>query len=325
MHYPVFVFALLGAGAAGWVVVLVTMPLKGNRGDAGHTVPRRQRAVRTLISHLPRLCSAAIAGCIAYALFELVAPAAVIAVLGWGASGAFYKWRESRRSALLGAALLDAVDLLAQLLPAGHSTRQALVVLAASGPIELRGEIARILSRLNEVSLDEALVEAQQRLRQPLFTLIAAALTVGNRSGGRLVPLLQELGRAAHQSAAVQGQLRAEQAQGRLGALVIALMPLALLALLHLVNPEYLAPYSTVEGELLLGALIAVIVIGYAWMIRILQIPQPDLLPLAPQTAGLEPACTSRVVTSARRPSEVVSRITGAAGQLDSEVPASRP
>ena len=146
----------------------------------------------------------------------------------------------------------------------------------------------RILDRLDEVSLEDALTEAQLRIRQPLFTLIASALIVGNRSGGRLAPLLQELSRAAHQIEAVQGQLRAEQAQGRLGALVIALMPLALLVVLHVVNPQYLAPYSTLGGQLLLGALIAMIVVGYVWMLRILRLPQPDLLSLAPQVMPIQ-------------------------------------
>jgi tight adherence protein B len=232
---------------------------------------------------LPLIAGAAATGLTAYLILGLIAPAVVLAALGWGAAAAHARWRRARAAARLGAALLSAVDLLAQLLPAGHSTRQALVVLAESGPVELRSEVARILTQLDEMTMEAALLQAQWRLQQPLFTLIASTLTVGNRSGGRLAPLLQELSRAAHQIYAVQGQLRAEQAQGRLGALVIAVMPLALLAVLHVVNPEYLAPYSTVGGQLLLGGLIGLVVVGYGWMLRILRLPEPDLLPLAPQ------------------------------------------
>jgi hypothetical protein len=71
-------------------------------------------------------------------------------------------------------------------------------------------------------------------------------------------------------------------------------MPLGLLALLHLVNPQYLAPYATVGGELLLGGLIALIVLGYAWMVRILRLPEPDLLPLASNTGQSTPSRSSR-------------------------------
>jgi tight adherence protein B len=238
------------------------------------------------------------AGLLAYALLGLIAPSVVIAGLGWAATLALRRWRKAHRSALVAESLVSAVDLLAQLLPAGHSTRQSLVVLAESGPANLRDEFAHILHRLRAVSLEEALLEADRGFQQPLFTLIASTLIVGNRSGGRLVPLLQELSRAAHQIAAVQGQVRAEQAQGRLGALVIAVMPLALLALLHVVNPEYLAPYGTLSGELLLGGLVTVILVGYMWMLHILRIPEPDLLPLAPRTDHLAAEITVRRMAS---------------------------
>lgn len=278
-------FASLSAVAAGWLVVLLFAPT-GRETSARLREPRS--GIRTVLrrlatGHLSEIGSASATGLLSYLLLGLIAPSIVIATLGWGAAAAYRRWRAAGRGTLMATALLTAADLLAQLLPAGHSTRQALVVLAESGPMELRGEVSRMLARLDEIPLEDALNEAQIRIRQPLFTLIASALIVGNRSGGRLAPLLEELSRAAHQVDAVQGQLRAEQAQGRLGALVIALMPLALLVLLHIVNPQYLAPYSTFGGQLLLGALIAVIVVGYVWMLRILRLPQPDLLPLAPQ------------------------------------------
>jgi tight adherence protein B len=252
----------------------------------------RTRSLDSVRLVAPSLFSAAAAGLLAYAVLGLTVPALVMTALGWGAASAYRGWRRAQRESRLAAALLSAVDLLGQLLPAGHTTRQSLVVLSQSGPAELRPEIAQILARLDDVSIEQALVEAQWRLRQPLFTLIAAALAVGNRSGGRLAPLLQELSRAAHQIDAVQGQLRAEQAQGRLGALVIAIMPLGLLAILHVVNPEYLAPYSSLGGQFLLSGLMAAIVIGYAWMLRILRLPEPDLLPLAP-LPGTSGAATS--------------------------------
>jgi Flp pilus assembly protein TadB len=278
-------FALLSAVTAAWLVVLLVAP----SGSQTHPGLRERRSDiptvlrRVAAGHVFEMGSGTAAGLLAYLLLGLIVPSVVIATLGWGTAATYRRWRDARQATLMAAALLTAADLLAQLLPAGHSTRQALVVLAEGGPVEVRGEVSRILARLDEMPLEDALTEAQIRIRQPLFTLIASALIVGNRSGGRLAPLLQELSRAAHQIDAVQGQLRAEQAQGRLGALVIALMPLALLVLLHVVNPEYLAPYSTFGGQVLLGGLIAVIVFGYVWMVRILRLPQPDLLSLAPQ------------------------------------------
>ncbi|MGH7691481.1 MAG: type II secretion system F family protein [Candidatus Dormibacteria bacterium] len=285
MNPATVALAVLTALALGWLALLWVAE-RGRVAPAPGDERAPRGGSRLAPPHLGQFLVTGAVGLLAYAVLGLAAPALVLAVMAWGATVAGRRWREARRRAALGHAILSAVDLLGQLLPAGHSTRQALVVLAESGPVELRPEIRGILRRLEQIPLEDALIEAQGQVRQPLFTLVASALIIGNRSGGRVAPLLQELGRAAHQIDAVQGQLRAEQAQGRLGALVIAVMPLVLLAVMHLVNPEYLQPYSSVSGELLLGGLLGLIVVGYLWMLHILRLPEPDLLPLAPQPRG---------------------------------------
>ncbi|MGH7611079.1 MAG: type II secretion system F family protein [Candidatus Dormibacteria bacterium] len=274
--------AAVGALAAAGSLILATYPRR-----AGAWTPKLSLRLRRRLSHgvpaglwIRPLCAGAV-GALAYLAFGLAAPAVVLAALGWSVASAIQGWRRRKVEAQLRAALLSAVDLLAQLLPAGQGTRQALAVLASGGPLVLRPELARILARLDRVPLETALAEAQGRIHQPLFDLIAATLTVGSRSGGRLVPLLAELSRASHQIDAAQSQLRAEQAQGRMGALVIGLMPIALLLVLRAVNPQYLAPYASSRGELVLGAALGLIVLGYLWMLRILRLPAPDVVPLA--------------------------------------------
>lgn len=236
----------------------------------------------------------------AYAMLGLLLPALVVGALGWLSLGALSHWREVGRRARQREALVAAVDLLCQLLPAGHGVRQSLQVLAESGPMELRPELAQLLARIREVPLEQALLEAQVRLRQPLFTLIATTLAVGGRSGGRLTPLLEELARAAHQIEAAQSQLRAEQAQGRFGALVIALMPLGLIVILRVVNPSYLAPYGTPLGQAVLALLLATIVVGYLWMLRILRIPDLDVIEMAGDPSQLRQPDRGRARRSER-------------------------
>jgi Flp pilus assembly protein TadB len=292
----------LAAAAAGISVALLLLPSDELRhgqvmangrparvwSEALVRARRVSRSIRSAISNwrttLPQLVVGVLVGAVAYALLGLPLPAVVVGFLAWAALQSLDRWREANRRSHQSEALVSAVDLLGQLLPAGHGVRQSLLVLAESGPLELREELTTVVHRLSETSLDQALLESQQRLRQPLYTLIATALTVGSRSGGRLTPLIEELARAAHQVASAQGQLRAEQAQGRFGALVIAMMPLGLVATLRVVNPNYLAPYHTTTGQLIFTGLLAVIALGYLWMLRILHIPDPDVLPLSEAT-----------------------------------------
>lgn len=229
------------------------------------------------------------AGLLAFLTLSLLLPAITLGIMGAGAAYSLGPIAHSRRRSREREALISSIDLLGQLLPAGNSVRQAVKALAENGPIELRAEFTRIVQRQQVVSLEAALAEAQSRLRQPLFTLLCTALIIGSRSGGRLAPLLEELSRSSHQLEATQRQLKAEQAQGRLGALVIAVMPIGLLVLLRVVNPQYLAPYAQYSGQLLLSGLLVLVAIGYLWMLRILRFRDPDGLavsPLAPSSGA---------------------------------------
>lgn len=267
-------------GACAYVALMRTVALGGRVRETPGGAGRWRR----LADARPSLQSLALAGLggvtaagIMFALIGLPLPSVSVGLGGGAAGVSLGSLRAGRRRAAQREGLLESIDLLAQLLPAGHGVRQALEALSKSGPTPVREELAQIMDRQRQVSLDQALAEAQRRIRQPLFTLLAAALTVGSRSGGRITPLLEELSRSAHQIDVTQRQLRAEQAQGRLGALVIALMPLLLLSMLRLVNPQYLAPYQTVGGQLLLSLLLGLICCGYGWMLWILRLPEPDL------------------------------------------------
>ncbi len=247
-----------------------------------HRVAWRKRAASTI----PSLMAGAGVGVVAWLILGLPLPALTLAGLGILMERAMAGWRKASARARTRDQLVAAVDLLAQLLPAGHGVRQSLQVLADSGPAELRPELERVVARLQQVSLEQALVEADARMRQPLFTLIATTLSVGGRSGGRIAPLLDELARAAHQIQAAEDQVRAEQAQGRLGALVIALMPLLLIVVLRVVNPAYLGPYHSLGGQLILALLLALIVLGYLWMTRILRLTDLDQVIAAGDSAS---------------------------------------
>jgi tight adherence protein B len=244
-------------------------------------LPSRNAAILSAVG-------AASAAALMWLVLGLLVPSLVVGAMAGAAGLSLDAVRRLRRRGREREALVALVDLLVQLLAAGQSVRQALEALSKSGPTLLRPELQTIVGRQRQVSLEQALGEAQLRINQPLFTLTATALAVGSRSGGRLTPLLDELSRAAHQLEAVQRQLRAEQAQGRLGAMVIAAMPICLLVVLRVVNPEYLAPYASISGQLLLSLLLGLIVAGYLWMLWILRLPEPELKVLQPfATSGV--------------------------------------
>lgn len=286
MSLALVVAAAAALGAASWAVVLLARPRPQPPGRRATRLEGRIKKLRlpgpSRAALLVAAAGTAGAAAAMWLILGLVLPSLVVGAMAGAAGLSLDSVRQLRRRAREREALVALVDLLVQLLAAGQGVRQALEALARSGPAPLRSELEAIVARQRQVALDVALWEAQVRIRQPLFTLIATALSVGSRSGGRLTPLLGELSRSAHQLESVQRQLRAEQAQGRLGAMVIAIMPLCLLVVLRVVNPGYLAPYSSLSGQLVLSLLLGLIVLGYLWMLWILRLSEPGLATLEP-------------------------------------------
>ncbi|HUY96534.1 MAG TPA: type II secretion system F family protein [Verrucomicrobiae bacterium] len=273
---------MIGAFAAATLLGLVVAAL----------LARRSRRVDPGTAHGPawwpaavarrRLVVLAVAAGAALVLVGLSLPLvggaalAAVGTLAWLVSAR--RRGRARRARRL--ALVEAIELLVQLLPTGQGLRQSLEVLSQRGPARLRPEVSRLIERGRRAPFETAVRELEARLDDPLASLLAVALIVGNRSGGQLVPLFSELGRSARAVELVRGQVDAEQAQGRYGAAVICCMPVAVVAVLRLVNPAYLAPYTTAQGQAVLAGIAALMVIGYGWMRRILRLPEPDRLPL---------------------------------------------
>ena len=285
MNLALLLAASAGIAGAGSAAALFLGPLAGwwpssparptaRRGgeDRARRLRLPSRGVVTLSG-----AGAAAAAALMWLVLGLLVPSLVVGAMAGAGGLSLDAVRRLRQRGRERDELVALVDLLVQLLAAGQSVRQALEALSKSGPAMLRPELQTIVGRQRQVSLEQALGEAQLRVSQPLFTLTATALAVGSRSGGRLTPLLDELSRSAHQLEAVQRQLRAEQAHGRLGAMVIAAMPICLLVVLRAVNPGYLAPYASISGQRLLSLLLGLIVAGYLWMLWILRLPEPEL------------------------------------------------
>ncbi len=320
---PLLGIALLAAaGLAATVALVVARPRgrdPGRRRGAWWPAARRGARLAGLA-----VGAAALAAAITTALLGIPVLVALAAVGGALAVPMASRARARRAQQRLHGALVQAVELLVQLLPTGQSVRQAIEVLATRGPQAAQPEFAWLQRRLQDLPFEAAVREMEARVADPLLTMMAAALIVGNRSGGQLVPVFQELGRAMRQAEAVRSQVRAEQAQGRYGALVICLMPLVVLAVLHTINPAYLAPYGTPGGAGVLAGIALTMAAGYLWMLRILHLPAWDHLPLRPASPRPAPL-TETPPARAAAPPALIPRPGGAGLPASARVPAVTP
>jgi Flp pilus assembly protein TadB len=182
-------------------------------------------------------------------------------------------------------ATLEAVRTLRQLLETGAvGVQQAIAVLAEKGPPELRAEFRTIASAAGAARQREAWLECCERLSEPLFDMLAAAILVQRPSGGELVPLFGRLEESVTAIYEVTRESEALGVQARSAAALILSLPLVFLSVLAMLRSPYLDAYRQPTGEVFLSLMLLVMGSTYLLILRWLRLPEQPRLKL--DTAG---------------------------------------
>jgi tight adherence protein B len=182
--------------------------------------------------------------------------------------------RHQRERTRMQAALAETVDSLRSAVRAGMSVEEALASLARNGPEVLRLPLTDLARDLRVSGFEEAIRRSRERIADPVFDMVAAALLMSHRVGGRnLSTVLEALSRAVRQTIQVEQELRAHQAKNVLSARIIAALPLALILVIRGLNPDYLDVLSSAEGQAILALCLLSVAAGYAGMLRATRLP----------------------------------------------------
>lgn len=159
----------------------------------------------------------------------------------------------------------ELVDLIAGSLRAGHGLGAVIAELADRMPAPAGQELA-LMQRQQRMGMrfDDALAGLARR--QPLeeTVLLVTALRLGASTGGDMARTLESLAEAMRRKLALEGKVRALTAQGRLQAWVMGLLPVAMVVLLGMVQPEIV--------EVLLGTRAGLAVCGFVLLSELMGI-----------------------------------------------------
>jgi tight adherence protein B len=218
-------------------------------------------------------CCAALASALcATAMTGLIVLAVPSAAGGASAVRAAVKSRARSQQVMRQDAVLDATRMLRQLLETGATNvNQAIAVLAERGPVPLRGELRLISAR--SIGRRQAWKDARERIGEPLFDMLAAAVLIQRPGGGELVPLFADLESSVSAAQEVEREARALQAQARSASTIIVALPVAFLVILSTLRSPYLDAFHEPAGEAFLLAMLGVMGAGYIWMRRLLDLP----------------------------------------------------
>lgn len=168
-------------------------------------------------------------------------------------------------------AVLESVRMLRQLLETGAAgVQQAIAVLAERGPEPLRAEFRLIAA--TSLGRRQAWNAARDRVAEPLFDMLAAAVLVQRTGGGELAPLFADLEATVAGAQEVEREADALQVQARSAASIIVSLPVAFLLVLSALHSPYLDAFRQPAGEAFLLLMLAVMGASYVWMRRLLRL-----------------------------------------------------
>ncbi len=182
--------------------------------------------------------------------------------------------KESRRQAAFYEQLPDTLQLISGSLSAGYSLPQAVDTVVREGSNPMAAEFSRALieARLG-VPIEEALDNIADRMNSQDFHWVVLAIRVQREVGGNLAEVLTNVAATLRERERLRRQVQVLSAEGRLSAVIIALIPILFAVFLFLTRPEYLEPlYSTSLGLLMLGFAVLMLVVGIFWMRRVVKV-----------------------------------------------------
>ena len=144
-------------------------------------------------------------------------------------------------------------------------------MLGERGPAPLRAEFRVIAG--TSVGRRQAWRAARQRIREPLFDMLAAAVLIQSPGGGELAPLFADLEASVSGAQEVEREARALQVQARSAAAIIVSLPVVFLVVLSALRSPYLDAYHDKAGQAFLLAMLIVMGCSYMWMRRLLLLP----------------------------------------------------
>jgi tight adherence protein B len=157
-----------------------------------------------------------------------------------------WRWLDRRRRRRFVSQLPDAIAALAGSLRAGASLAQALAGLAERQPRPLSQELALVARKQRMgMPLDRALAELVERMPGAELALFVACVRIARELGGNLAESLERLAATLRRKSAIEGKLRALTSQGKIQGVVVGLLPVFLVWVLTLLEPQAMRPLFT--------------------------------------------------------------------------------
>jgi tight adherence protein B len=171
--------------------------------------------------------------------------------------------------------LADNLQMMVNGLRSGYAVLQSVEAVAREAPEPTATEFRRVVRETQlGIPLDEALDHLLLRMPSEDLDLVVTAINIQREVGGNLAEILDIISHTIRERIKLKGEIRVLTAQGRVTGYIIAGLPVGLLALLMVLNPDYVGRLFTNRlcGWPMLGCGAGMIALGAAAIQKIVDI-----------------------------------------------------
>ena len=195
-------------------------------------------------------------------------------LLGYRIPEILVETTRKKRAKQLNDQLPQALSLISNGLRAGFSFPQAMAVVGREMDAPIAEEFSKVL-RDNSYgkNMDEALLDLSKRTADEDLDIFITTLLIHLQVGGDLSEILDTISETIRERVKLKGDIRTMTAQSQMSAVVIGLLPVAIAAVMFVLNPSYIGSLFTDPlGLMMVGVAGAMILFGAFILTRIVKV-----------------------------------------------------
>ena len=193
------------------------------------------------------------------------------AIIGCFLPGMYVKNQQTKRLRKFDEELPDMLNLMVNGLRAGYSTMQAMEAVSKELPPPICDEFRRVVQEMQlGIPMEKALDNLLRRIPSDDLDLTITAINVQREVGGNLAEILDTISYTIRERVRIKGEIRVLTSQVMYSGRFLALMPIIVMAILYLLNREYMMEFFKPEnipcGYIALAIGAGLIISGYLVM-----------------------------------------------------------
>jgi tight adherence protein B len=171
--------------------------------------------------------------------------------------------------------LPETLEMIVRSLKAGHPIPACIAMIGKEMLTPIGGEFKRVHDAMSYgLDLRDALSKMTERLHTvPELKYVVSAIKIQSSTGGNLAEILASLATLMRQQQQLKMKVKAISAEGRFSGNILAALPVAVVSLLNIINPEY---YVGIMNDPIMGYVMwfaaSLVIIGYMLVRRVVNI-----------------------------------------------------